>query len=98
MNKFIHSNKHFFLIFSLTFISACTDWNSVPVAVDDHFGDAVRHMIKAQTLNPNSAYGDNPVLGLDGQKSEGNIHVYRSGNTDLRQGKTPVKLELDSGN
>jgi len=95
MNTLIIPFRIFILLFGILFLSGCADWNSVPVAVDDNFGNAVRHMVKSQTLNPNSPYADNPVLGLDGQKSEGNIKVYRSGNTDLRQGKTSVELDIN---
>jgi len=52
-------------------------------------------MVKSQKLNPDSIYADKPVLGLDGQKSEGNIKAYRSGSIDLRQGKTPVELDIN---
>jgi len=95
MNALITTFRSFILLFATIFLSSCADWNSVPVVVDDNFGNAVRHMVKSQTLNPNSPYADKPVLGLDGQKSEGNIRVYRSGNTDLRQGKTPLELEIN---
>jgi len=95
MNTLMTTYRSFILLFGSVFLSSCADWNSVPVAVDDDFGNAVRHMVKSQTLNPGSPYGDKAVLGLDGQKSEGNIRVYRSGNTDLRQGKTPVRLDIN---
>lgn len=88
--------------FALTFfivmlgVSGCADWNSQPDTVDRHFGESVRHMIKAQTLNPQPGYADMPVIGLDGQKSEGNIKRYRSGNTDLRAGKEHVEFDVDN--
>jgi len=95
MNTLMTTYRSFILLFGSILLSSCADWNSVPVAVDDDFGNSVRHMVKSQTLNPNSPYADKAVLGLDGQKSEGNIKAYRSGNTDLRQGKTPVRLDIN---
>jgi len=95
MNILSSTYKAFIMLFITVFLSGCADWNSVPVVVDDNFGDAVRHMVKSQKLNPDSIYADKPVLGLDGQKSEGNIKAYRSGSIDLRQGKTPVELDIN---
>lgn len=97
MNKLIKPNKFFIILPTVVFFFGCADWNSVPVAVDDNFGKSVRHMIRAQTLNPQPTFATKPVLGLDGQKSEGNIKVYRTGNTDLRQGKIPLELKIDTG-
>jgi len=95
MNKSINAGKFFILLISAALLYGCADWNSVPKTVDDNMGNAVRHMVKAQTLNPDSAYADNPVIGLDGQKSESNIKAYRSGGIDLRQGKTPIELDIN---
>lgn len=95
MDKIIVTYKAFILLSITVFLPGCADWNSVPVVVDDNFGHAVRHMVKSQTLNQDSGNTDNPVLGLDGQKSEGNIKAYRSGNTDLRDGKLPIKLDIN---
>lgn len=96
MKKLINSKKTAFILLSGTvFLSGCADWKSKPVVVDENWGNSVRNMVRAQTLNPGSAYGDQPVLGLDGQKSQGTIKVYRTGNTDLRQGKETVEFDVD---
>ena len=94
MNKLINPNKSFILLSCAVFLSGCADWNSVPETVDDNMGNAVRHMVKSQILNPDSAYADKPVLGLDGQKSEGNIRAYRAGGIDLRKGKESIDLDI----
>ena len=95
MNKLINPNT-FILLTCTAFLSGCSDWNSQPVTVDENFGNAVRHMVKSQTLNPDSAYADNPVLGMDGQKAEGNIKAYRAGGIDLQQGKEAVDFDMDT--
>ncbi len=88
-------NATLIVLFNFILLTGCADWNSVPVAIDDNFGNSVRHMVKSQTLNPDAGHADQPVLGLDGKKSEGNMRVYRSGNTDLRYGKLPVKIRIE---
>ncbi len=96
MKKLIISKNAIFIVFaSSIFLSGCADWRSKPVVVDNNWGNSVSNMVEAQTLNPNAAYADKPVVGLDGQKSEGNIKAYRSGSSDLRKGKKTVTFDVD---
>ena len=90
-------NTAFILLSSIVFLSGCADWKSKPVTVDENFGNSVRNMVEAQTLNPGSAYGDQPALGIDGQKSQGTINSYRAaGTSDLKGGRETVDFDLDS--
>lgn len=96
MKKLINSKKTVFILLSITiFLSGCADWKSTPVVVDENWGKSVRNMVEAQTLNPDSAYADQPVLGIDGQKSQGTIEAYRTGNIDLKSGKETVEFDVD---
>lgn len=82
------------LVSSCVFLQGCADWRSKPVVVDENWGNSVSNMVEAQTLNPGATYKDQPVLGIDGQKSQGTIKVYRSGTTDLRKGKESVEFDV----
>ena len=50
-----------------------------PVRVEQDFGNSVRQMIAAQTLNPMTVANPDPepVMGLDGPKAMGVLQVYR---------------------
>ncbi|MDD2659478.1 MAG: hypothetical protein PHY54_07340 [Methylococcales bacterium] len=61
----------------LTTLTGCAEWNSHPVVVQQNYGNAVRNMVKNQTLYPEHGRNDNPILSLDGQKAEGVINAYR---------------------
>ncbi|MEY3788863.1 MAG: hypothetical protein RLZ75_3071 [Pseudomonadota bacterium] len=61
----------------LTLLTACTEWNSHPVVVDQNFGRAYHNMVKNQTLYPEHGQNDKPTLGMDGQKAQGIINAYR---------------------
>ncbi|MCK5356539.1 MAG: hypothetical protein KAJ63_15590 [Methyloprofundus sp.] len=95
MKKLMNPKTTVLILLSGTvLLSGCTDWQSKPVAVDESWGKSVKNMVEAQTLNPNAGYVDRPVLGIDGQKSQGAIQVYRAGSTDLKQGKEAVEFEV----
>jgi TolA-binding protein len=64
-------------ILFLTLITGCAEWNSHPVVVQQNFGNAVNNMVKNQTLYPEHGQNDEPILGLDGQKSQTIIRAYR---------------------
>jgi len=61
----------------LMLIAGCAEWNSVPVVVDQNFGNAYHAMVKNQTLYPEHGQNDKPILSLDGQKAQGIINAYR---------------------
>jgi hypothetical protein len=61
----------------LTLLTACAEWNSHPVVVDQNFGRAYHNMVKNQTLYPEHGQNDKPTLGMDGQKAQGIINAYR---------------------
>lgn len=63
----------------LTLMPGCAEWNSHPVVTEQNFGHAVNNMIKNQTLYPEHGQNDDPILGLDGQKSQAVIKAYREG-------------------
>ena len=88
-------NTVFIMLSSAVFLSGCADWQSKPVTVDENWGKSVKNMVEAQTLNPGSVYADQPVLGMDGQKSQGTIGVYRAGPSDLRSGKKTVEFDVE---
>lgn len=84
----------------LTLLTACTEWNSHPVVVDQNFGRAYHNMVKNQTLYPEHGQNDNPVLGMDGQKAQGIIKAYRQpASAKLEDAKQPVdNFGVSSGN
>lgn len=92
MSSLIKLKKIFILLSCLTLLSSCADWYSEPVRVDDDFGKSVKHMIKAQTVNPTPT---EQVFGMDGKKAEGSIKAYRSGSVDLKQGKERLTFDID---
>jgi hypothetical protein len=61
----------------LMLMTGCAEWNSVPVVVDQNFGNAYHAMVKNQTLYPEHGQTDKPILSLDGQKAQGVINAYR---------------------
>ncbi|MDO9140667.1 MAG: hypothetical protein Q7U38_10105 [Methylobacter sp.] len=78
----------------LTLVTGCAEWNSHPVVVEQNFGNAVRNMVKQQTLYPEHGQDDKPVLTLDGRKAEGVIRAYREGASErLEQGKEGVTFD-----
>ena len=81
-------------IIPIILLTACADWQSEPVVVDDNFGYAVRSMVKNQTLYPEHGQNDDPLMSLDGQKAEGVIEAYRSGPVE-EQSKAKERVELD---
>jgi len=93
MSPLIKSNKIFILLSCLVLLSGCADWYSEPVRVDDDFGKSVKHMMKAQTVNPTPT---EQAFGMDGQKAEGAIKAYRSGGIDLKHGKETLTFDVDN--
>jgi hypothetical protein len=79
----------------LTLLTACTEWNSHPVVVDQNFGRAYHNMVKNQTLYPEHGQNDNPVLGMDGQKAQGIIKAYRQpASGKLEDAKQAVTMDV----
>lgn len=68
--------------------------SSEPRRLDAQFGNSVAAMIEGQTYNPYAAAaGPEPVMGLDGEKSEGNLEAYRQ---DVQK-KTQVQNVINIG-
>ena len=55
---------------SLVLLSGC---ETAPTELDKNFGSSVRNLIEIQTAKPND-----PGFGLDGQKTEPALSVYRT--------------------
>jgi|GEM_PF-2883832 hypothetical protein len=82
----------------LTVLTACTEWNSHPVVVDQNFGRAYNNMVKNQTLYPEHGQNDNPTLGMDGRKAQTVINAYRQPSQKrLEQAKENVDFDFGSG-
>jgi hypothetical protein len=76
------------VLLPLILITGCTEWNSVPVVVDQNFGHAYTALVKNQTLcpehgqkakDPKLCPEHGPVIAMDGQKAQHNIEAYRAG-------------------
>ena len=79
-------------ILMVLLIGGCV--SSEPKRLDAAFGSSVANMIEAQTLNPHAAdVGPSPVMGMDGQKAEGNLEAYRQ---DVQK-KTEVRDVINVG-
>ncbi len=72
----------------LVMLTGCTEWNSVPIVVDQNLGKAYHNMVKNQTLcvehglkakDPKQCPEHGPVMAMDGQKAKGVIDEYRHG-------------------
>jgi len=85
--------KHFLAgTLIVLFIGGCA--SSEPRQLDAAFGDSVTGMIEGQTYNPYAAAaGSDPVMSIDGQKSEGNLEAYRQ---DVQK-KTQVQNVINIG-
>jgi hypothetical protein len=85
--------KHFLAgTLVVLFIGGCA--SSEPRHLDAQFGNSVAGMIEGQTYNPYAAAaGPEPVMGLDGEKSEGNLEAYRR---DVQK-KTQVQNVINIG-
>lgn len=81
----------------LILITACAEWNSVPVVVDQQFGQAVNHMVKNQILYPEHGQNDKTILSMDGQKIQGVVQDYRASSSDkLNKAKQPTYLPVQT--
>lgn len=79
----------------LILMNGCAEWNSHPVVTEHNFGNAVRNMVKNQTLYPEHGQNDNPVLSLDGQKAESLIGRYREASEQkLEESKKPLLINI----
>jgi hypothetical protein len=68
--------------------------NSEPRRLDANLGNSIAGMIEGQTHNPYAAAtGPSPVMGMDGQKAEGNLEAYRQ---DVQK-KTQVNNVINIG-
>lgn len=88
----------------LTLMTGCAEWNSVPVVVDQNFGNAYHAMVKNQTLcpehgstakDPTMCPEHSPVTAMDGQKAQTVINAYRAPASEkLDQAKKGVAFDV----
>ncbi len=69
-----------------------------PTRVEEDFGKSVRHMVKAQTLNPQAA--ENPATdlpsGIDGQKGDAILEAFRA--DVAKPGEVAKPIKVNAGN
>lgn len=99
MQTFFINTKMFVVgLCVLMFMTACAEWNSTPVVVEQNFGSAVRNMVKNQTLYPEHGQNDRPILTLDGQKAQGVVKDYRESSSDkLEKAKKASFISISPG-
>ena len=79
------------IILGLVQITACTEWDSVPRVVDQHYGQAYHAMLNNQALCPEQGaavkgsklcpkHAD--ISAIDGQKAQEIVKAYRQGSTN----------------
>ena len=76
----------------------CVACASGPTRVEEDFGNSVRAMRQAQTLDPVAAAAPDltPVAGTDGQRMENALNTYRTGVGD--PAAVSESIEFDIGN
>jgi hypothetical protein len=65
--------------------------------IDDHFGEAVRANVAAQTLHPQASTNTNPAAGVDGQAARAALQRYQKSFEHAEQQPAPSLLGLGSG-
>lgn len=75
-------------------ISGCASTD--PVRVEEDFGESVRHMIQAQTANPNPPADPaaSPSGGMDGKKSDAVIEAYRKHTSNPGNVERPITISI----
>jgi type IV pilus biogenesis protein CpaD/CtpE len=68
-----------------------------PTRTEAAFGDSVRNMVQAQTLNPSvlTDPSDEVIDSTDGQKLEGVLEAYRTVVADPASASSGVTISLD---
>jgi hypothetical protein len=102
--KLIFGKDKIIVYLSLLILMGCTEWNSVPIVVDQSLGLAYHNMVKNQTLctehglkakDPKLCPEHGPVIALDGQKAKGVIDAYRQGSvTPIEDAKKGVGFDV----
>ncbi len=64
-----------------------------PKAVENDFGNSVRHMTQAQTADPTAPADSNPLDHGDGTRINGAIEAYRNSATDPKAVKEQMNAE-----
>ena len=74
----------------------CTTTSTDPIRVEQDYGNSVRHMIQAQTYNPEAA--ENPPLeppeGIDGPKGRRVLETYRTDVSKPKEVERPIRLDI----
>jgi type IV pilus biogenesis protein CpaD/CtpE len=72
----------------------CTQWD--PIAVEEDFGNSVRHMIQAQTYDPEARKNPpaDPPTELDGQKASEILKTYRSDVGKAEEVKNAIDINV----
>lgn len=65
--------------------------------IDDHFGEAVRANLAAQTLHPQAAHNSNPAAGMDGHAARAAQQRYEKSFEQADHQATPSLLNLGNG-
>lgn len=90
--------KNTIFILTVLLLTACTDTNHKPLALDDNFGRAYRQVMQAQILNPYAAqYPPMAVKKMEGDIGRNIMETYREG-YDRRQRIQPVNINIGGSN
>ena len=81
------------LVASAALLAAAGCATTDPNAVEQDFGNSVRHMRQAQIANPSAPADNDPIDHGDGQRINGAIEAYRTGVAD----RATVKEDLVIG-
>jgi hypothetical protein len=65
--------------------------------IDDHFGEAVRANLAAQTLHPQASNNTNPAAGVDGHAARAALQRYQKSFEQTEQQAAPGIVNLGSG-
>ncbi len=68
---------------------------SGPSAVENDFGNSVRHMTQAQIANPAAPVDNNPIDHGDGPRINAAIEVYRKSVSDPKETKQDITIGVD---
>lgn len=71
---------------------ACAGCNPYP-RLEADFGEAVRHMVRSQQVNPDATEAE-PVTSGDAQRIDNALGVYRTGVSQPAATQQPMTLQL----
>lgn len=68
---------------------------SGPSAVENDFGNSVRHMTQAQIANPSAPTDNDPIDHGDGPRINAALEVYRKSVSDPKDIKQDITIGVD---